>query len=52
MDKISIVIPSRCEPLLTPTIKDLLVKAKGEIEVIAVLEGYWPQEFFIKYLDK
>ena len=51
MDKVSIVIPSRREPLLTPTIKDLLVKAKGEIEVIAVLEGYWHQDFFLKYLE-
>jgi len=38
----SIIIPSRNEPYLQPTIKDLLDKATGEIEIIAVLEGYWP----------
>jgi glycosyltransferase involved in cell wall biosynthesis len=52
MDKISVVIPAREEIFLTKTIKDLLIKAKGEIEIIAVLEGYWPQEFLIKHLDK
>ncbi len=40
---ISVVIPSRNEPYLTKTINDLLTKATGEIEVIAVLEGYWPK---------
>lgn len=39
---ISIIIPSRNEPYLSHTIKDLLAKAKGEIEIIAVLDGYWP----------
>ena len=52
MVQTSIVIPSRNEIFLTPTIKDLLAKARGEIEIIVVLEGYWPQEFFIKYFEK
>jgi glycosyltransferase involved in cell wall biosynthesis len=38
---VSIIIPSRKEPYLSKTIKDLLVKAKGEIEIIAILDGYW-----------
>ena len=42
MDLLSVVIPSRNEPYLKKTIEDLLIKATGEIEVIAVLEAYWP----------
>jgi len=38
----SVIIPSRNEPYLQQTIQDLLYKATGEIEIIAVLEGYWP----------
>ena len=44
MDKTSIAIPSRNEQFLTPTIKDLLAKARGDIEIIVALEGYWPDE--------
>lgn len=40
--KLSIIIPSRNEKYLQPTIKELLSKARGDIEVIAVLDGYWP----------
>jgi glycosyltransferase involved in cell wall biosynthesis len=39
---VSIIIPSRNEIFLQKTILDILSKAKGEIEVIAVLDGYWP----------
>jgi len=39
---LSIVIPSYKDPLLKPTIESLLENAEGEIEVIAVLDGYWP----------
>lgn len=41
-DLISVLIPARNELFLQKTIKDLLVKAKGEIEIIVVLDGYWP----------
>lgn len=41
-DKVSIVIPSRNEQFLSHTIKDLLKNARGDIEIIAVLDGYWP----------
>ena len=40
--KVSIVIPARNEPYLQKTILDLLKKASGDIEIIAVLDGYWP----------
>ncbi len=38
---VSVVIPSRNERFLVPTVRDLLAKAGGEIEIIAVLDGYW-----------
>jgi len=44
MTKLSAIIPARNERFLTPTIRDLLEKARGDIEVIAVLEGYWPSD--------
>lgn len=39
---LSVVIPARNEQFLQNTIDDLLSHAEGEIEVIAVLDGYWP----------
>ena len=39
---LSVVIPAKNEPYLDRTIKDCFDKAKGEVEVIAVLDGYWP----------
>lgn len=55
---ISIIIPSRNEMFLHNTLKDLLSKAEGDIEILAVLDGYWPpaQEVIndprLKYLHK
>lgn len=43
-NKLSIVIPSRNEIFLNNTVEDLLDKAEGDIEIIAVLDGYWPDE--------
>src|SRR5882724_5292610 len=40
---LSVVIPSRNEPYLEKTIRDLLKKATGKIEITAVLDGYWPK---------
>jgi len=40
--KTSIIIPARNEQFLVPTVADVLSKARGDIEVIAVLDGYWP----------
>jgi len=42
MSKVSIIIPSRNEQFLGKTVNDLLAKAAGDIEVIPVLDGYWP----------
>ena len=39
---ITIIIPSRNEIFLKKTIEDLLEKSRGDIEIIAVLDGYWP----------
>ena len=39
----SIIIPARNEQFLIPTIQDLLSKARGEIEIIPILEEYWPE---------
>lgn len=43
--KLSVIIPSYKDPLLGKTIKDLLAKSgleENELEIIAVLDGYWP----------
>lgn len=42
MSKLSVIVPSRNEHFLHRTVEDLLSKAAGEVEVIAVLDGYWP----------
>lgn len=39
---VSVIIPARNEVFLSKTIQDVLAKATGSIEVIAVLDGYWP----------
>lgn len=41
---VSIIIPSRNEIYLEKTIKSLLESARGEIEIIAVLDGYWEKK--------
>ena len=44
--KLSVVIPSYKDPLLHKTIDDLLNKSElgAELEVIPVLDGYWPDK--------
>jgi glycosyltransferase involved in cell wall biosynthesis len=42
MKDLSIIIPSRNEKYLQQTINDVMAKAEGSIEVIVVLDGYWP----------
>lgn len=39
---LSVVIPARNEQFLIPTIQSLIENATGEVEVIVVLDGYWP----------
>jgi glycosyltransferase involved in cell wall biosynthesis len=41
--KVSVLIPSRNERFLKATVKDVLAKAAGDVEVIVTLEGYWPK---------
>jgi len=38
---VSIIIPSRNEPYLEKTVRDVLKKAVGNIEVIVFLDGWW-----------
>lgn len=40
---LSVIIPSWKDPLLHKTIKSLLDNAKGEVEIIVILDGYWPE---------
>lgn len=42
MSKVSILIPSRNEQFLAPTVDDVFAKATGDIDVIVNLDGYWP----------
>lgn len=39
---LSVVIPSYKDPLLHKTIESLLTNSQGVIEIITVLDGYWP----------
>ena len=39
---LSIIIPSYKDQLLIKTIDSLLANSEGDIEIIAVLDGYWP----------
>jgi glycosyltransferase involved in cell wall biosynthesis len=40
---LSVIIPSYKDPLLWKTIGSLLENAAGEIEIIAIFDGYWPK---------
>lgn len=55
MSKVSIIVPARNETYLAPTVNGLLDQARGDIEIIIVLDGYEPDEYpredkRIKYL--
>ncbi len=39
---LSVIIPSYKDPLLHKTIDSLLENSEGEIEIVVVLDGYWP----------
>lgn len=41
---ITIVIPSRSPQYLPQTVSDLLNKAEGDVEVVVVLDGIWPEK--------
>jgi len=42
MEKLSIIIPSRGCEFVSQTVDDLIENARGEIEIIVMLDGYWP----------
>lgn len=54
MSLVSVIIPSYKDPFLFKTIQSLLDGAKGEVEIIPVLDGYWPDKVYldsrVKYL--
>jgi len=41
---LSVIIPSRCDEYLQKTVDDVINKAEGEVEVIVVLDGHWPEK--------
>lgn len=43
---LSVIIPSYKDPLLFKTIDSLLENSEGDIEIIPVLDGYWPNQSF------
>jgi glycosyltransferase involved in cell wall biosynthesis len=42
-NRLSVIIPARNEEFLRPTVEDLFKQAAGDIEVIAVLDGWWDE---------
>lgn len=42
MTDLSILIPARNEPYLNETINSILENSQADTEIIAVLDGYWP----------
>jgi cellulose synthase/poly-beta-1,6-N-acetylglucosamine synthase-like glycosyltransferase len=42
MIDVSVVIPAHNEPYLQQTVSDLLENARSNVEVIVVLDGWWP----------
>lgn len=40
---LSVIIPSRGERFLPQTIDDIFEKATGPVEILAILDGYWPE---------
>lgn len=45
MDKVSVIIPSRREPYLNQTIRDIQNKFKGPYEIIVILDGALTEQF-------
>jgi len=41
---VSVIIPARNERFLEKTLRDVAEKCRADTEIIAVLEGYWPDE--------
>lgn len=45
MNKVSFIIPARNEPYLTKTVESIFEHCSKDIEVIAALENYWPENW-------
>jgi len=43
VSKLSVIIPARHELYLQQTVTEVLTKATGDIELIVILDGYWPK---------
>ena len=43
-NRLTVIVPSRNELFMPQTAEDLLNKARGDVEVIVILEGYWTSE--------
>jgi len=43
MRELSVIIPAREEMFLQNTIDDILLNSEADTEVIAILDGYWPE---------
>lgn len=41
MARLSVIIPARNERFLVPTIRDVLAKARGDLDILVCLDGYW-----------
>jgi glycosyltransferase involved in cell wall biosynthesis len=52
MDKVSIIIPTKNEKYLPKTINSVLRAAKGDVEVVAVCDGYCPDTFLKQATDR
>lgn len=54
MPLVSVIIPSYKDPYLLSTIQSLLDGASSDLEIIPVLDGYWPEKVYpdprVKYL--
>ena len=45
--RVSVIIPSRSPQYLEKTALDLLTKADGDVEIVVILDGIWPEPFQI-----
>lgn len=43
--RVSVIIPSRSPQYLDKTMQDILAKAEGDVEIIVILDGIWPDPF-------
>lgn len=43
MPDVTVIIPARNEQFLPQTIEDIITKSRADTEVLAILEGYWPE---------